>query len=1533
MKPKHLRNLFFSSHHRQSDPAVAIVKSAAKYLGLCLLLAYCSVSHAAVRTWDGSFSPNWSASANWSGNVAPVNGDDVVFPAAAANLANTNNNTVTSLNSITFLGSGYTVGGFPITIRNGISGQQPSGANTVAVDLTLGASQTFECVNAGASQQFFGDIISSAGTNLMVSGSGNMNFSGVISGGGYVLFSGPGTNTLSGSDNNTYTGTTYVHGGTLQLLKFRISFPTFLSRIAIPSDLVVGSGSSGPDVVRFLFDNQIANTSDVTINAAGMLDLNGYDDTFRALNMTGGVITNNGSGILHLAWDLTGTSTASGTFTNATIYGQVDLGGFRNIIVPESTASQDLIMHATLSAGGILKQGLGTLSLLSSNSYTDLTVVEQGTLWIENDWALGSTAAGTAISNGAALHVGLGANNISELLSVAGNGPADAGALQLQGTISWNTNITLLGDTLINCFPAGFAATINGAIRGTGNLTRIGLANLTLAGNDANDYNGATFFKEGLTLLNKGGGPAVPYPYWLEIGGSNTTAEVRELRDSQVDYVQVHTNGLLNLNGNIDYLARLSLDGGGDVETGGGTLGLVNESLVVSNSVISDQASISGKLLLSGADLEIHVMSGSYLDIPAVVSGNGFTKTGVGNLALEGANTFNGLSVVADGYLWISNNLALGTTNFGTIVSNGATLIMVGGIGVTNEPLTLNGLGQSSSWGALDTEDLRTNIWAGPIILNADSTIAPWDFTNVLRIIGPISGSGGFTHNGYGTLYLEGNTTNSYAGDTRVNYGRILLKKSVNYGTIPHGLTIGGSVGFLANYQTAVSSDVNILSTGSLSMNGYLDYIDELTGSGSVDLGGNGLVIGCADGNSTYSGIISGLGALYKFGGFGTITLMGNNTYTGPTEIYYGHMIINGQQPQSPVYLREGSLGGTGTVGSVSVVNTSGQIWPGNHLGTLTTSNLVYNAAGHLAVELHGPTAGVDYDQLLVNGTNQLNNAFLDLDMSFTQPVALGQQFRIINNDGTDPINGTFAGAPPTSTWTQNGYTVAISYTGGSGNDVVLTLTQLPAAAGAAAVTAGNGDHLIDPSECNNLSLIITNASSQPMTGISGTLSSSTRGVMITQPYSSYPDLSAGAAGPNSAPFQLSTLPNFTCGTNVDLQLVIQSSLGALKLPFSLTSGQISSVSNRYDVNIITNVPDIGAIESTNTISSWSGGTLAKIAVSLWLVSPFDSDINLTLVAPNGATVDLSSGNGSGANFGSGIADNTRTIFSDDAPVAITAGAAPFVGNFRPEGSLASLLSTSPIGDWRLRVQDVFGSGSADTLRAWSLMLYGIECNAGGGACDLCFTAIPNSITNTDSMMTNRINRDGILSSCGQPKTWPGQLSGTYNYDAYGFVNDSGADACVTVELVSTGNVHAVAYSGSFDPGNIQSNYLADVGSSTAFTYGPATMSFQTSPGQSFIVVVHEVSSGTGCPYYTLQLSGLPCPAPTLAIDRIQPPGQVRIHWPTWAGGYNLQTNYNLFNSNLWSSQSSEPIVSGGQYNVTNATVAPKPQFYRLSKP
>src|SRR6185295_16994203 len=56
----------------------------------------------------------------------------------------------------------------------------------------------------------------------------------------------------------------------------------------------------------------------------------------------------------------------------------------------------------------------------------------------------------------------------------------------------------------------------------------------------------------------------------------------------------------------------------------------------------------------------------------------------------------------------------------------------------------------------------------------------------------------------------------------------------------------------------------------------------------------------------------------------------------------------------------------------------------------------------------------------------------------------VNQQFIIINNDGADPIVGTFNGLPEGSGFSAGGFGFRINYAAGTGNDVVLTLTNVP---------------------------------------------------------------------------------------------------------------------------------------------------------------------------------------------------------------------------------------------------------------------------------------------------------------------------------------------------------------------------------------------------------------------------------------------------------------------------------------------------------
>src|SRR5439155_1123589 len=51
----------------------------------------------------------------------------------------------------------------------------------------------------------------------------------------------------------------------------------------------------------------------------------------------------------------------------------------------------------------------------------------------------------------------------------------------------------------------------------------------------------------------------------------------------------------------------------------------------------------------------------------------------------------------------------------------------------------------------------------------------------------------------------------------------------------------------------------------------------------------------------------------------------------------------------------------------------------------------------------------------------------------------------LIDNDGTDPVTGQFAGLPEGANLVVGGLTVTVSYRGGDGNDVILTTAPIVA--------------------------------------------------------------------------------------------------------------------------------------------------------------------------------------------------------------------------------------------------------------------------------------------------------------------------------------------------------------------------------------------------------------------------------------------------------------------------------------------------------
>src|SRR6202043_3337338 len=136
------------------------------------------------------------------------------------------------------------------------------------------------------------------------------------------------------------------------------------------------------------------------------------------------------------------------------------------------------------------------------------------------------------------------------------------------------------------------------------------------------------------------------------------------------------------------------------------------------------------------------------------------------------------------------------------------------------------------------------------ITLNAGGGTFLADTGTLSTLSGAISGVGSFTKVGAGTLTLTGAKT--YSGGTNFNAGVL-----------------------------AVNSDGN-LGTGALNFNGgTLEATASITSSKAITLNAlGGTFLADAGTLSTLSGAISGVGPFTKHG-VGTLTLTGNNTYSG----------------------------------------------------------------------------------------------------------------------------------------------------------------------------------------------------------------------------------------------------------------------------------------------------------------------------------------------------------------------------------------------------------------------------------------------------------------------------------------------------------------------------------------------------------------------------------------------------------------------------------------------------------------------------
>ena len=336
----------------------------------------------------------------------------------------------------------------------------------------------------------------------------------------------------------------------------------------------------------------------------------------------------------------------------------------------------------------------------------------------------------------------------------------------------------------------------------------------------------------------------------------------------------------------------------------------------------------------------------------------------------------------------------------------------------------------------------QTNTFSVDIALSANTS---FNITNgcQIDISGVISGAFGFDkHTGTGVLQLSG--ANTFSGAVQINAGLLSLAHDQGLGaadgTPATGTTLGVTQAAIALFGTRnVGNEwLSLQGTGGPGGSNFGALYGAGSWAGPIVLAADTRIGATGPGSFTLSNVISGPGGLDKRQDQ-ALVLLGTNTYTGATVVTAGRLLVNGTSASSNTQVASGAtLGGSGTILNPVSALAGGTIAPGvNGPAILSTGNLSFSPGSTFTVELNGTTPGTGHDQLNVTGTVALGGATLNVLVGFA--AAPNAQFTIINNDGADPVNGTFAGLAQGAQFNVGPSVYSISYTGGTGNDVVLT--------------------------------------------------------------------------------------------------------------------------------------------------------------------------------------------------------------------------------------------------------------------------------------------------------------------------------------------------------------------------------------------------------------------------------------------------------------------------------------------------------------
>jgi autotransporter-associated beta strand protein len=586
------------------------------------------------------------------------------------------------------------------------------------------------------------------------------------------------------------------------------------------------------------------------------------------------------------------------------------------------TTDNDVTFSAALDStnvGGLTKDGVGTLTLNGSNTFSGTITIAAGTLGIGSAGRLagGSYSGNIAINGLTSTFVYSGTSNqtLSGVISgngvltknggatltisgasksITGNVTINGGTVSVGGG-ALNTNITVnSGATLINdgnnkvAQGASNTLTLNGGTLDVGTFLSepgaIVMNNGTINGNSLGHVlaqngwtgTGTNTINQRVSLENLKSGSGL---FDIQSGTTTINAIVYNY-DNRTLGITKNGTGTLLLNGNNTFGGTTTINAG-TLEIGGsGRLG---------GGTFSSNITNNANLIYSGTNAQ--TLSG-------VISGTGnLTQNASSTLTLSNSATnYSGLTTITAGTLAISNNMTIGAItgsgnlslgNGFTLTTNSASNSTFSGVISGSGALAKNG-GSTLTLGANNTYSGDTTINAGTVEINTTGLLGGGSYSgNIVNngafligsnsnqtLSGAISGTGALTKNGTGALILTG--SNNYSGGTTINAGMLVIGNTAAAGS---GTITQTSSSSLLKFDTT-GTIANAMSIYNVSAN------KTVTLSGGITV--NNATFDVASGETlTISNTINGTGGVTK-NGTGTLVLSGNNTYSAPTVINSG---------------------------------------------------------------------------------------------------------------------------------------------------------------------------------------------------------------------------------------------------------------------------------------------------------------------------------------------------------------------------------------------------------------------------------------------------------------------------------------------------------------------------------------------------------------------------------------------------------------------------------------------------------------------